>query len=457
MSKWERPSRPTPRSHRTEFADGGSPTPRPRLLNRPGSLISQFLCLFYLDSRNGRSADRGSAPRGAGADPARGGGGGCRPVGVLRGSSTLGRPASSGAPRSWPGTGDRDRDRCGFGASAEDPGPWRERGGPDPVRLGDPAAFRAADALAGRGAASAVSVGGFERGLQGGALGAPGSEFFEPDAGSDRAFEGGLGVGTRALAAPGPFGTPVCLCLGGRDLPTGPSGGRKAVRSGADRGDSGGPEGTSGLPDGVPGERPELAGAALGSQGAEAHDPAGVGHRRRGSGLLEGAGRDLPQDPSAALLGSQDGERAEQNAEVAARECQAGPARDLDGGKSGRGGAGHGAFTVKYEVTYSAAVTRLEKDREALLAFHDFPAEHWRHIRTTNPIESVFAAVWHRSVRSKGGRSHRTALAIVFKLVMAARKTWRRLNGYDKLPRVIEGVQFTDAIQADETDTRAAA
>ena len=114
-------------------------------------------------------------------------------------------------------------------------------------------------------------------------------------------------------------------------------------------------------------------------------------------------------------------------------------------------------FAAKYEVKYSAAVTCLEKDREALLAFYDFPAEHWQHIRTTNPIESVFATVRHRTVRSKGCLSHRTALAMVFKLVMAASKTWRRLNGYDKLPRVIEGVQFTDGIQADETENRAAA
>ena len=110
-----------------------------------------------------------------------------------------------------------------------------------------------------------------------------------------------------------------------------------------------------------------------------------------------------------------------------------------------------------FAAKYSAAVTCLEKDREALLAFYDFPAEHWQHIRTTNPIESVFATVRHRTVRSKGCLSHRTALAMVFKLVMAASQTWHRLNGYDKLPRVIEGVQFNDGIQADETETRAAA
>ena len=96
----------------------------------------------------------------------------------------------------------------------------------------------------------------------------------------------------------------------------------------------------------------------------------------------------------------------------------------------------------------SSLRSRSTLDREALLAFR---AEHWQHIRTTNPIESVFA------IRSKGCLSHKTALAMVFKLVTAASKTWRRLNGYEKLPRVIQGVKFTDGIQADETETRAAA
>ena len=116
-----------------------------------------------------------------------------------------------------------------------------------------------------------------------------------------------------------------------------------------------------------------------------------------------------------------------------------------------------GTFAAKYQAKYGEAVRCLTKDREALLAFCDFPAEHWQHIRTTNPIESVFATVRHRTVRSKGCLSHKTALAMVFKLVMAARESWRRLNAYDKLPKVMEGVQFTDGIQADETQTRAAA
>ena len=84
-------------------------------------------------------------------------------------------------------------------------------------------------------------------------------------------------------------------------------------------------------------------------------------------------------------------------------------------------------FAEKYGAKYEKAVTCLTKDRDALLTFYDFPAEHWDHLRTSNPIESVFATVRHRAVRTKGALSQDTAQLMVFKLVMAAAKTWRRL------------------------------
>ncbi len=98
-------------------------------------------------------------------------------------------------------------------------------------------------------------------------------------------------------------------------------------------------------------------------------------------------------------------------------------------------------------VKYDKAVECLAKDREALLAFYDFPAEHWKHLRTTNPIESTFATVRHRTVRTKGCLSNKTALAMIFKLAQAAEKTWRRLDGQNQLPKVILGVRFTDGIE----------
>ena len=103
-----------------------------------------------------------------------------------------------------------------------------------------------------------------------------------------------------------------------------------------------------------------------------------------------------------------------------------------------------------------AAETCLTKDREALLAFYDFPAEHWDHLRTGNPIESVFATVRHRTVRTKGALSQKTATLMVFMLVQAAAKTWRRLKGANQLPMVIEGVTFTDGVAASDAETRAA-
>ncbi len=100
-------------------------------------------------------------------------------------------------------------------------------------------------------------------------------------------------------------------------------------------------------------------------------------------------------------------------------------------------GAAMDIFTDKYGAKYEKAVACLTKDREALLAFYDFPAEHWDHLRTGNPIESVFATVRHRTVRTKGALSQKTARLMVYKLIQAASKGWRRLKGANLLPMVI--------------------
>lgn len=104
-------------------------------------------------------------------------------------------------------------------------------------------------------------------------------------------------------------------------------------------------------------------------------------------------------------------------------------------------------FVEKYGAKYARAADCLTKDREALLAFFDMPAEHWDHLRTTNPIESVFATVRHRTVRTKGALSPITAKLMVFKLVMAAAKTWRRLRGENQLPKIVAGVIFRDGTE----------
>jgi transposase-like protein len=104
-------------------------------------------------------------------------------------------------------------------------------------------------------------------------------------------------------------------------------------------------------------------------------------------------------------------------------------------------------FAEKYAPKYDKAVDCLLNDREALLTFFDFPAEHWTHLRTSNPIESAFATVRHRTVRMKGALSQDTARLMVFKLVMAAAKSWRRLQGQNQLPKVVSGVTFRDGIE----------
>jgi putative transposase len=114
-------------------------------------------------------------------------------------------------------------------------------------------------------------------------------------------------------------------------------------------------------------------------------------------------------------------------------------------------------FADKYGAKYAKAVTCLVKDRDPLLTFYDFPAEHWDHLRTSNPIESVFATVRHRTVRTKGALSQDTARLMVFKLVTAAAKTWRRLKGDNQLPKVVQGITFTNGVEVTDTPAQNAA
>ena len=107
-------------------------------------------------------------------------------------------------------------------------------------------------------------------------------------------------------------------------------------------------------------------------------------------------------------------------------------------------------FSKTYQAKYPEAVTCLVKDRDVLLTFFDFPAEHWAHIRTTNPIESTFATVRLRTDKTRGCVSKDTILALVFKLVESAQKSWLRIRGFKYLADVIEGVQFNDGIRVDD-------
>jgi transposase-like protein len=104
-------------------------------------------------------------------------------------------------------------------------------------------------------------------------------------------------------------------------------------------------------------------------------------------------------------------------------------------------------FVETYGVKYDKAVAKLVKDRDVLLAFYDFPAEHWKHIRTSNPIESTFATVRHRTSKTKGCLSRKTGLAMAFRLMMSAQAKWRKLDGASRLPEIVQGVEFKDGIK----------
>jgi transposase-like protein len=104
-------------------------------------------------------------------------------------------------------------------------------------------------------------------------------------------------------------------------------------------------------------------------------------------------------------------------------------------------------FVKTYEAKYPKAAECLAKDREALLTFYDFPGENWVHIRTTNPIESVFATVRLRHDKTKGSGTRTACLTMVFKLMESASKGWRSLNGSPLLAEVVRGTRFTDGIR----------
>ena len=104
-------------------------------------------------------------------------------------------------------------------------------------------------------------------------------------------------------------------------------------------------------------------------------------------------------------------------------------------------------FDETFRAKYESAVSCLTSDREVLLAFYDFPAEHWIHLRTTNPIESTFASVRLRTKKTKGCGSRIACLTMVFKLAMSAQKRWRELNGAKLLVDVITGVTFQDGVK----------
>ena len=113
-------------------------------------------------------------------------------------------------------------------------------------------------------------------------------------------------------------------------------------------------------------------------------------------------------------------------------------------------------FLATYALKYPKATACLQKDREELLTFYKFPAQHWPSLRTTNPIESTFGTIRHRTARTKGCLTRDDLLSMMFKLGQCAEKNWRRLRGFSQLEKVIKGIQFTDGIEETTIDPVAA-
>ena len=137
------------------------------------------------------------------------------------------------------------------------------------------------------------------------------------------------------------------------------------------------------------------------------------------------------------MLGSQDRECHRSASKIASWQSQVGPTRHLDGEDTEGAEVAFDLFVASYGLKYGKAVDKLTKDNDALFAFYDFPAEHWTHIRTTNPVESVFATVRNRTQKTRGCLSRKTALVMVYKLMMSAKKNWCRLSGSQRLAEVI--------------------
>ncbi len=112
--------------------------------------------------------------------------------------------------------------------------------------------------------------------------------------------------------------------------------------------------------------------------------------------------------------------------------------------------AAYDQFISSYQIKFPKACECLQKDKEVLFTFYDFPARHWSHLRTTNPIESTFATVRLRTHRTKGSGSRIATLTMVFKLGLEAQKRWRRLNGPELVAKVVIGVKFVDGEEQTE-------
>jgi hypothetical protein len=183
------------------------------------------------------------------------------------------------------------------------------------------------------------------------------------------------------------------------------------------------------------------------------HARPGAGRRRRGTGVLDGGPRGVPAGQDPALLVPQDRERARGAAEVRAPGREEGTGRDLE---KDHARTAVRAFAAAYGAKFPKAAAKVTEDEEELLAFYDYPAEHWVHLRTTNPIESTFATVRLRTKVTKGHGSKAAALAMAFKLIESAQRRWRMVNAPHLVALVRAGSAFVNGKLVERPEDEAA-
>ena len=167
---------------------------------------------------------------------------------------------------------------------------------------------------------------------------------------------------------------------------------------------------------------------------------------------MGGAARRLPGRRRAALLVPRVGEHHRLPAQAAALPREGAASRSHRGADPQGRQAALELFREEYGAKYPKALAKLDRDWTQLTAFYDYPAEHWRHLRTTNPIESAFATVRLRTRVTKGAGSKTAALAMAYKLLATAQERWRRFNGHHLVADVLDGVKFKDGIQVTDDD-----
>ena len=170
----------------------------------------------------------------------------------------------------------------------------------------------------------------------------------------------------------------------------------------------------------------------------------GAGRRGRGAGLLERAARGVPPDQGGPLLVPQDRQRAGRAAEVRPSGAKKALAEIWGAEDKKHALAAVKAFSAAYGAKFPKATAKITDDADQLLAFYDYPCEHWVHLRTTNPIESTFATVRHRTKVTKGPGSRAAGLAMAFKLIEAAQDRWRAVNAPHLVALVRAGATFVN-------------